>query len=73
MFSTRKKKRAEVSETAFRCHVFTVRYSIRFVYQAWLSWIALLSYCKATTDVVGCKRGRGMFSIIGSMATMTLL
>lgn len=58
MFSTCKKRRWRFRKRRFGVYVFSVRYSIRFVYQAWLSWIALLSHCKVTADVVGC---RGLF------------
>ena len=55
MFSTCKKRRWRFRKRRFGVHLFTVRYSIRFVYQAWLSWIALLSHCKVTADEVSRK------------------
>lgn len=70
MFSTCKKRRWRFRKRRFGVHVLTVRYSIRFVYQAWLIWNPLLFHCKVTADVVGCKGG--CFSN-GSMATMTFL
>lgn len=61
VFDVQKKRRRRFRKRRLGVHVFTVRYSIRFVYQAWLSWIALLSHCKVTADVVGCK---GAVSIV---------
>lgn len=69
-FRRAKKRRWGFRKRRLGVYVFSVRYSIRFVYQAWLSWIALLSHCKVTAGVVGCRGG--CFDN-GSMATMTLL